>query len=163
MARSPTSSSGYKPPELPIRRIVFAPSLIISSTKTAVPGAPMPWEAAVKGTPSFSPVTIVYSRIFATSLRLSHREVIRSTRAGSPQTKACSAMSPGRQPVIGCASLTESPHGAFGGRVLWRRGFRRREAVLCRHCQRGRLWAWRRAGTAGSVRSLNSRHTLGTA
>ncbi len=49
--RSPSASSGESPPLLPTRRKVCAPSLISSSRITAVPGAPMPVEAAHSGTP----------------------------------------------------------------------------------------------------------------
>ena len=60
---------------------------------------------APRGTPSFEPVTTVYSRTCATTRCSSHPAVIRSTRAGSPQTKAWGARSPGQRPVIGWASL----------------------------------------------------------
>ena len=93
---------------------MLTPSLIISSTRTAVPGAPIPWEAALSGTPDFCPVTIRYSRTWQTSRDSSQSAEIRSTRAGSPQTKRFGAMSPGLQPVIGWASLKME---LLGGRL----------------------------------------------
>ncbi len=109
ITRSPIFSPGFNAPALPILMKYLPPQAISSSTAMAQDGPPMPVEVIVTGTPLYTPVMVLNSRLKAISLASSKNSAALMTLWGAPGKITFSAIWPFLQSICGCIIVIPLP------------------------------------------------------